>query len=170
MKLFLTALALVAVTTPAAAQWLDRPWAGIPRTADGKPNLTAPAPRGPDGKPDLTGIWNGPTPDPLLDLANAQPWVNDLVRQRGQDYHRGRPSFQCRPSGLEADEFGGGKRFLQTPTTLVILDDDLTYRVIHMTAVGWRPIPHQAGRATPSGAGRATRSSWRATGSTTRRG
>ncbi|MGH9254073.1 MAG: hypothetical protein ACRD3C_05835 [Vicinamibacterales bacterium] len=132
MKLFLTALALVAVTTPAAAQWLDRPWAGIPRTADGKSNLTAPAPRGPDGKPDLTGIWNGPTPDPLLDPANAQPWVNDLVRQRDQDYHRGRPSFQCRPSGLEADEFGGWKRILQTPATLVILDDDLTYRVIHM--------------------------------------
>jgi hypothetical protein len=28
----------------------------IPRTADGKPNLSAPAPRV-DGKPDLTGVW-----------------------------------------------------------------------------------------------------------------
>jgi len=132
MRLCLAVLVLVAGTTPAAAQWLDRPWPGIPRTTDGKPNLTAPAPRGPDGRPDLTGVWNGATPDPVLDAANAQPWVNDLVRQRGQDYHRGRPSFQCRPSGLESDEFGGWKRILQTPTTLVILDDDLTYRVIHM--------------------------------------
>ena len=54
MRLFLAAITLVMTTTPAAAQWLDRKTPGIPRTADGKPNLTAPAPRGPDGKPDLT--------------------------------------------------------------------------------------------------------------------
>ena len=119
-------------TIPAAAQWLDRPTPGIPRTPDGKPNLTAPAPRGPDGKPDLTGIWNGPVPVPRLDPANAQPWVNDLVRQRQQDYYRMRPSYQCLPSGPEADRFAGWKRILQTPTALAILNDDLTYRVIHM--------------------------------------
>ena len=39
------------------AQWLDLRTPGIPRTDDGKPNLTAPAPRTPDGKPDLSGIW-----------------------------------------------------------------------------------------------------------------
>jgi hypothetical protein len=132
MRLFLAVLILAAGAMPADAQWVDRPWPGIPRTADGRPNLTAPAPRGPDGKPDFTGVWNGETPDPRVDPINAQPWVNDLVRQRDQDYHRGRPSFQCRPSGLESDEFGGWKRILQTPATLVILDDDLTYRVIHM--------------------------------------
>ena len=43
MRLFLAALALIVGTMPAGAQWLDRPWPGIPRTADGKPNLTAPA-------------------------------------------------------------------------------------------------------------------------------
>ena len=75
MRLFLAALILAAGTTPAAAQWLDRPWPGIPRTADGKPNLAAPAPRGPDGRPDLTGIWNGPIPRPAHDAANAQPWA-----------------------------------------------------------------------------------------------
>ena len=64
MRLCLAVLVLVAGTTPAAAQWLDRPWPGIPRTADGKPNLAAPAPRGPDGRPDLMGNWNGPIPDP----------------------------------------------------------------------------------------------------------
>ena len=42
MKRLLAVLLLFAVATPAAAQWLDRPWPGIPRTADGKPNLTAP--------------------------------------------------------------------------------------------------------------------------------
>ena len=29
----------------------------MPRTADGKVNLSAPAPRTPDGKPDLSGVW-----------------------------------------------------------------------------------------------------------------
>ena len=39
------------------AQWLDHPTPGIPRTAGGKPNLTAPAPRAPGGKPNLSGLW-----------------------------------------------------------------------------------------------------------------
>jgi hypothetical protein len=39
------------------AQWPAHPTAGVPKTPDGKPNLTAPAPRTPDGKPDLSGIW-----------------------------------------------------------------------------------------------------------------
>ena len=41
----------------AFAQWLNFPTPGIPRTRDGKPNLTAPAPRALDGKPDLSGVW-----------------------------------------------------------------------------------------------------------------
>jgi hypothetical protein len=116
VRLILAALALIVGTLPASAQWLDHPWPGIPRTADGKPDLAAAAPRGPDGKPDLTGVWNGPTPEPRLDPANAQPWVNDLVRQRQQEYHKTRPSYRCLPSGPEADRFAGWKRILQTPT------------------------------------------------------
>jgi hypothetical protein len=132
MTLFLAALVLIVGTIPAGAQWLDRPTPGIPRTPDGKPNLTAPASRGPDGKPDLTGVWSGPVPEPRLDPANAQPWVNDLVRQRQREYHKMRPSYQCRPSGPEADRFAGWKRVLQTPTAIAILNDDLTYRMIFM--------------------------------------
>jgi hypothetical protein len=86
MRLVLTALMLAAGTMPAAAQWLDRPWPGIPRTADGKPNLAAPAPRGSDGKPDLSGVWNtAPGSVPIPDPANVLPWVNDLARQRRLD-------------------------------------------------------------------------------------
>lgn len=40
-----------------SAQWLKYPTPGVPRTADGKPDLAAPAPRTPDGKPDFSGIW-----------------------------------------------------------------------------------------------------------------
>jgi hypothetical protein len=39
------------------------PTPGIPRTRDGKPNLSAPVPRAANGKPDLSGLWQvEPTP------------------------------------------------------------------------------------------------------------
>jgi hypothetical protein len=41
----------------APAQWLNYTPPGVPRTKDGKVNLTAPVPRASDGKPDLTGVW-----------------------------------------------------------------------------------------------------------------
>ena len=141
MKLFLAALILLVGTLPASAQWLDRQWPGIPRTADGKPNLAAPAPHGPDGKPDLTGVWNGPVPAARPDPGNLQPWVLDLARQRQQQYNRARPLYQCLPSGPEADRFGGWKRILQTPTTIAILNDDLTYRVIFTDGRELEAIP-----------------------------
>jgi hypothetical protein len=51
------------LTTGARAQWLHYPTPGIPRTRDGKPNLSAPAPRASNGKPDLSGLWQvEPTP------------------------------------------------------------------------------------------------------------
>jgi hypothetical protein len=42
---------------PALAQWAPYP-AGIPKTAEGKPDLTAPTPRTADGKPDFSGVWD----------------------------------------------------------------------------------------------------------------
>ena len=50
-------LLVAALGTTAGAQWLNYPTPGIPRTAYGKPDLSAPAPRMADGKPDLSGIW-----------------------------------------------------------------------------------------------------------------
>ena len=169
MRLFLATLVLIAGTMPASAQWLDRPWPGIPRMADGKANLTAPAPRGPDGKPDFSGIWDGEDPAPRPDPADMKPWVRDIARQQQEEFFKMRPAYRCLPSGPEAEKFGRWKRMIQTPAAIAILSDDLTYRLIHMDGARWRPTPRQAGRATPSGAGKATRSSWRATDSTTRR-
>src|ERR1041385_4662523 len=45
------------LTASVSAQWITVKLPRTPRTADGKPNLTAPAPRTADGKPDLSGIW-----------------------------------------------------------------------------------------------------------------
>jgi hypothetical protein len=149
MRLFLAALILLAGAIPAGAQWLDRKTEGIPRTADGKPNLTAPAPRGPDGKPDLTGIWNGPNPESIPDPAIEMPWVHDLVLQRQKDYHKDRPSYQCLPSGPESDRVAGWKRIVQTPAAIAVLNDDQSYRVIHTDgrALEAEPAPSWMGYA-----------------------
>lgn len=55
----LVALAVSGVTSAVAvsAQWVHYRDSAVPRTRDGKPNLSAPAPRTADGKPDLSGVW-----------------------------------------------------------------------------------------------------------------
>ena len=105
-------------------------------------------------------------PDP----ANLQPWVVDRSRQNQQEYYKGRPYYQCRPSGPEAERFGGWKRILQTPTTIAILNDDLTYRVIHKDGRELEADAAPSWMGYGWDAGTATRWSSTATGSTTRRG
>src|ERR1700682_1008996 len=62
MNAFAIAIIVSMLSAPLGAQWLDHPTPGIPRTGNGKPNLTAPAPRTADGKPDLSGLWQRISP------------------------------------------------------------------------------------------------------------
>lgn len=78
MKRILVAAMLAFVTVPLLAQWPSFPnTANIPKTADGKVDLKAPAPRLADGKPDLSGVWEtAPCPDcapPVIDGLSPTP-------------------------------------------------------------------------------------------------
>jgi len=141
MKIFTTVITLTACVTPLAAQWAQYPTPGIPRTADGQPNLTAAAPRTADGKPDLTGLWDiigdGAVGNVALrkpgDLksADVQPWAQTLIQKRAENFGIDNPHYRCLPDGPNYSTTPGIKRIVQTPAMIVILQDDLTYRVIH---------------------------------------
>ena len=74
-------ITLAGAAACAHAQWLNHPTPGIPRTKDGKANLSAPAPRASDGKPDLSGIWEA-EPAPRAELLRGLP---DGVNFVGED-------------------------------------------------------------------------------------
>jgi hypothetical protein len=120
-----------------AAQWLDRPAAGIPRLPNGKANLTAPAPRAADGHPDLSGMWehlNARTTAHYLDNIDIpwRPWAKALFDQNTADNQKENPESKCLPRGVpKADAFDLHK-IAQTPELIVILYEYNTmYRQIH---------------------------------------
>lgn len=59
-------LTLAATLLTANGQWLNYPDAGIPRTRDGKPDLSAQTPRA-GNRPDLSGVWRT-VPSPREEL------------------------------------------------------------------------------------------------------
>ena len=136
----LIAVAIVILTaTPLGAQWLKQPTAGLPRTADGKPNLSAPAPRTADGKPDLSGLWRfnaGPYGGNIaadLKSADIQPWAEALYKQRFEDLGKDDPStYKCLPQGPKAIIGLGWAKIIQTPTLIAVLFEDLSYRQIFL--------------------------------------
>lgn len=83
MKRRLAMLVLAAMTTPVVAQWISLPTPGIPRTADGAPDLSAHAPRAADGNPDLSGLWYPvEVAGDFLNPANAQERARLLMAER----------------------------------------------------------------------------------------
>ena len=162
-------LVMVLTCTPGAAfaQWLNYPTANVPRTADGKPNLGAPAPRLPDGKPDFSGIWGTAVhipcgPDiarfipcgselpgsPLaLDVGAGvrdglpyQPWAAALAKQRTADFSKDDPHARCLPDNPPRP-YGLPHltKAVHTPRLLVLLNEvNAMYRQIF---VDGRPLP-----------------------------
>ena len=143
----LSRAAIVAATLiPVSAQWLHYPTPGIPRTPDGKPNLSAPAPKTSYGKPDLSGIWAAADGKYLQNLAAdglavpMQPWAAALYKERSTNLGKGRPSEHCLTHGVtDFDALPIAWKILQTPGAIAILYEAYNhYRQIFLDG---RPLP-----------------------------
>ena len=138
MRTFGLVIVLSVLSTPLSAQWLKHPTPGIPRTADGKPNLTAPAPRTPDGKADLSGIWQRISPKYRRNIAadlkpeEIQPSARALVAERMEDLGKGHMAVQCLPWGPSYSTSERLVKIVQTPGLILMLDEGLTYRQVFM--------------------------------------
>jgi hypothetical protein len=133
MKAGFMSVAVAALfAAPAFGQWtITTP--GIPRLANGKPNVSAPAPRTSDGKPDLTGIWQagraGAAGQYGYDYNVAQdlppdavtPWAQSLRQERMQNFRKDSPLSHCEPVSVPFLNFRGLSRIVQTPGLIVIL-------------------------------------------------
>ena len=121
---------LFLASMPLWAQWTKVPPDPIPRTADGKPNLSAPAPRLPNGKPDLSGVWSPNANKYLRDIAvdlkpgevPFQPWAKALYEQRIDGSHsKEDPDANCLPQGVpKIDAAPAPWKIVQTPRFIVI--------------------------------------------------
>ena len=137
---------LLLASVPLAAQWLHYPTPGMPRTPDGKPNLSAPVPKMPDGKPDLSGIWASADNKYLQNLAADgievpfQPWAEKLYKERSENLGKGRPSERCLTHGVtDFDALGINWKIIQTPRMIAVLYEAYNhYRQIFLDG---RPLP-----------------------------
>jgi hypothetical protein len=129
-------LAMLLVTAgPAGSQWLKIPLPGIPRTSDGKPNLTAPAPKMPDGKPDLSGIWRRDTPgvNYLVNIGaggaelSMQSWAEALYKTRQETLSKDRPSGRCLPHALPDAMMVSIFKVVPTSASMLILYEEFTH-------------------------------------------
>jgi len=129
-------------TGSACAQWLTNKTPNVPRTADGKPNLSAPAPKRPDGKPDLSGIWN-PNPKYVRDIAvdlkpgdvPMLPWAEATFKERLSGSRSSEePDANCLPQGVpKLDTAPAPWKLIQFPDQVVILYEAFTqWRQIFM--------------------------------------
>jgi hypothetical protein len=141
---------LLACTASAFAQWAKVPDTSLPRTRDGKPNLSARAPRASDGKPDLSGVWTpeldskalppGSTtvesitgfvpPRYFVDISagmkpedfSMTPWAADIYKKRQADGGKNAPAAHCQPAGVPAISVSPlPYKIIQTPKIVLIL-------------------------------------------------
>lgn len=160
---FTAIVATVSIGSGAAivsAQWLDYPTANVPRTADGKPDMSARTPRTAGGQPDFSGMWGWETrancgahcndfqiSREFMNIAASlttplpyKPGVADLVKQRtaAQDQD---PNVHCMPRGaprIWTDDYY--KRIAQLPDRIIVLTErNMQYRQIFTDG---RPLPN----------------------------
>jgi hypothetical protein len=163
------ALLMAAAVPNLGAQWASYPTPGIPRTADGKPNLTAPAPRTAEGKVDFSGIWErrgpggggargrgGPpapttTPEgiPLSTFGEVagrgfqlplQPWAAELKKKRMANNNKDNPDVWCLPIGLMQYHNHPQPRQIVQTKNLILITYESNYGLRYIYMDG-RPAP-----------------------------
>jgi hypothetical protein len=114
--------------------WIRHPTAGIPRLADGKPDLGAPPPRATDGKPDLSGLWR-PGGGLIGDISRGmkegvvpfQPWAEELYKKRRATESKDDPTASCIVGGVpRSDLVPYPFKILTVPGMVVVL-----YEAVH---------------------------------------
>jgi hypothetical protein len=153
------------LSVPVNAQWLNYPTPGLPRTANGKMNAAAPVPRTADGKPDLSGLWDTPPRRALRDEKRAtetigadiavggfgdlgrsvkgglpySPWGADLLKARHANEDKDDPDGYCQPLGMVRMQMEGPRKIVQLPgLVLILFERDNIFRQIFTDG---RPLP-----------------------------
>ena len=150
-RAFAIGLLFVGTLVSVEAQWLNHRDPKIPRTADGKPNLSAPAPRF-NGKPDLSGVWEaertpveefirgvGPgLPQLQVDLNDVtkhvinvfwgvKPGEEPFTAEGAKVFQQNRASGQdfqgayCLPASLPAQVFVLTSKMIQAPNEIIVI-------------------------------------------------
>jgi hypothetical protein len=141
------ALICAALASTPSAQWQGYRTPGVPRLADGKPNLAAPAPRTPDGKPDLSGIWMASRA--VFDLAQAvrkgetiplSAEGKAIFDERRRTLSKDDPSARCLPTGIPVRNLLRTPfKIVQTPpVTAILYESRTTFRQV---LTDGRPLP-----------------------------
>ena len=122
------------------AQWPSPKTVGIPRTPDGKADLSAKAPRTPDGRPNLSGLWTIETEEFWEDIGAGlkpdevplQPWAATLFGERKASLGKDNPIARCMPAGVPTiDTIPTPHKIIQTPSFMAILYEyNMQYRQI----------------------------------------
>ena len=124
----------------ASAQWLNIPTPGIPRLADGKPNLSAPAPKLPDGRTDISGIWQ-PVSRQFISIISAdqkpgdvpfKPWAEALYNQRRANESIDDPTGHCIPGGVPRSD--------AVPYPFKIVNSDKMVMILYEAVHSYRQI------------------------------
>ena len=129
LSIALSVVVLFLICAPVQAQWVKVPPKNIPRTPDGKVNMSAPAPKTAVGTPDLSGVWEmtrsyvGNIAADLKEELPYQPATRALVDQRKTGAHANEdPPAHCLPQGIpRLDSAPAPWRVIQTPGYIAIL-------------------------------------------------
>ncbi len=137
------------------AQWLGYHEPGVPRTADGKVDLSAPTPKAPDGKPLLDGTWEsaqGYFTDLARDLKPGDvemlPWAKTLQAQREGRGHRDDPMAACMPPGVPRIDMTANSvsmphpfKIVQTPKLVLLLYETSANSTFRQVYLDGRALP-----------------------------